>query len=225
MTAKATDAVTITASDFHRLVGAVLPLADRGTSLPVLGAVLLRGHGEWLSATATDRYRAGMARHKVAAPEGWQAVVPVPALRMLLGTFKPTRRDDPALILTVEGDTLSVSTEGLAGTVGGVMRYRVLDTEYPKSIDGILRNALDEETALPPGSFVNPSFLADFRLAARGEPMRMSARVSNDGSPPHLVVRVGNHFVGVLMGVRVSGPASSPDPWAHMFPPAESVSA
>lgn len=213
--------VSIAASDFHRLVKAVIPLADRGVALPVLNAVWLRGHGQWISATATDRYRVGVKRVKCEAPEGWQALIPLSALRSLLATFKPSLRNDPTLTLTPDGTRLAVSVAGLdswADITGGTLHFRLDEGQYPKSIDDLLAGYAAASDPLPDGAAFNPHFLADFKAASEGgEPMRLgSDRILGNGKPNALVVRIGDHFIGAVIGARIVD-AERPD-WTDLFP-------
>lgn len=216
--------VSIGATDFHRLVKSVMPLADKGDSLPVLSAVWLRGHGEWLTATATDRYRVGVKRVKCEVPEDFEALIPVSALRTLLATFKPSRRNDPTLTLTPEGDRLSVSVEGLvsADMIGGTLSFRLETGEFPKSIERLLAGYASATEPLPEGAAFNPHFLADFKAAAVGpEPIILSATLSASGATT-LVVRIGDHFLGALLSRRSSAPdgGSASADWSDIFPPA-----
>lgn len=214
--------VSIAASDFHRLVKAVMPLASRDVVLPVLCAVWLRGHGEWLTATATDRYRIGVKRLKINAPDGWQALIPTSVLRSLLATSKPSRHHDSTLTLTPDGDRLRVSVEGLASAdmLGEALSFRLETGEYP-TVDKLLAGYARASDPLPEGAAFNPHLLADFKAAAEGpEPMLLSAAKPNGASPTPLVVRIGDHFLGAQMAVRRAGDAPHAADWSDIFPPA-----
>ena len=102
----------ITARTLKSLVDPVLPLAGRDDMMPVLTAVQVCVDGEWLTATATDRFVMGHKRIKGDWPKGWEALIPVTVLRTILRTYKPQRGDDPELTLGIADGSLTVSSSG-----------------------------------------------------------------------------------------------------------------
>lgn len=192
--------VRISASAFRDLVAPVLPLANKNDSLPILRTVLLRGHGAHLTATATDRYRAGICRADVPAADGLRALIPTGALRRMLALFKPSRYDDPTLTLTVEATTLHVASGAMGldlEVAGASMTFRLQDGEYPRGIEGIVRKALEGPISegMPA---LNLEFLADFTAALRDRKTPVFVRVTKNT----IGVAVGEHFRAALMQVR-----------------------
>lgn len=222
-----TTTITTTSRRLAALVGPVIPLADHTRyALPILAAVLLRGHGEHgMTALATDRYRIGVCRdEQIAAPVGFQAVVPVTALRSIVTMFRATKDHDPELTLEFVQDALSgvvhVGTQTLGLDIEGArITYRLMVGEYPK-VDSVLASAFDgaEATAAPIG--LNVRLLADFAAAARdGAPTVFY--ISKPMRP--LGVAVGDHFRGAIMPLRITHDGTPPAPldgaWSSLISP------
>lgn len=207
--------LTITARNLRDLLAPVLPLAGRDDMLPVLCAVLLRVRGRYLTATATDRFRVGIARHEFAGGDGGEGgddglhtLVRTADLRRILTVFKPTRYLDPVLSFTVDGDRLVVETDGvtLDGGASARLGFPLERGEYPK-VDSLVVDALTADPVEHGAFGLNPAFLADFKHAARnGMPL-----VVRPGVNPSKAVGVmcGEHFVGAIMPRRVIGDSAN----------------
>src|SRR5574337_212498 len=93
--------VTMRTTELRRLLRSVSVFADQSKSaLPVLNAVLLRGHGDYITATATDRYRLACQRVRPESlaqevSEEIHALLPLVSVKAILQAFKSTRRSDP----------------------------------------------------------------------------------------------------------------------------------
>lgn len=208
MTTKKPAAVTtvrMKASEFRDLVSPVMPLADQGWSaLPILNAVLIEGHGPYLTATATDRYRLGVQRHRLTAP-GFHAIVDLRSLRAVLSIFKATRKANPELSITAGEGKLTVESTGLdIGGITGSLSWSLVNGEYPK-VMSVIRDANE---ATETGTLtLNPSLLADFKAAQRsGDAMVLR------GAPGKAVfVQIGPNFVGAIMPMRHDHGIAEPD--------------
>jgi DNA polymerase III sliding clamp (beta) subunit (PCNA family) len=201
VTQTVTPTVTMKASQLRALVAPVIPLADQTAwNLPVLNAVSIEAHGDYLIATATDRYRLGVQRIKMAeAVPGFAALISIRALRSILSIFKATRKSDPMLSITSSEGVLSVASVGAldigAGFLSSSMTWPLVDGQYPK-VRSILADASVKESA---GDLaLNPSLLAAFAAAqVQGEAMVMR------GTAGHAVfVQIGEDFVGAIMQMK-----------------------
>lgn len=197
------ETLTITASEFRSLVEPVLPLAGRDDMLPVLTAVHIQAEGKWLTASATDRFRAGIKRiEKRASDEdpttewpAFSALVPARAIKSLLTMYRPRRGSlDPTLTLTVEDDCLTAEATGLFTMFdAGRFVYRLQDGEFPK-FRKLIKEALDTPEDKRAGEIgLNPKFLADFKTS--GPVMRY--RLGPVGKP--VLVSDDEGFIGILM--------------------------
>lgn len=191
--------ITITGSQFRDLVAPVMPFAAAGKfTMPLLEAVHVVSRGGYLLATATDHYRVGVKRVKSDAT-GIDVVIPIASLKSILGTFKPTRKLDPELTLTFDGDTVRVT----AGSIGvdianAAISYRTLDAKYPK-IGRVVVKANAERTESPANHTLNPNLLADFAKVRRdAEPMRITTNAANEP----VGIAIGDDFRGAIMTVR-----------------------
>jgi DNA polymerase-3 subunit beta len=210
--------VTTTASQLRTLLAPVLPFADQGDSLPILSTLRVRGHGEWVTAFATDRYRAALQRVRIEAPADLDVNIPITSARLMLATFKTTRALDPELTLVFNKDTNRVSVE--SGSIGlGMFDARVsfalYDGEYPKALS-ILLTAAEAEPVAVADVGLNPHFMADFRhVAQRHEPMRVKA--GEPGRP--IFVAIGDDFRAAQMPVRSASdvPALIDDSWRALL--------
>lgn len=194
--------LTITARTFKELVDPVVPLASRDHMLPILNTVVIETRGEYVTATATDRFRLGICRTKlgtedepVSPPEGFRAVIGTRELRTLLAVFKAARYDDPVLSLEVDDDKLTVTQAGgLDGVLGASMSIILATGQYPEVVK-VLTDALDSDKTPAEAQF-NAAYLGDFKHAVRhGEPITMRF---GEGRLP-TVVTVGDYFIGAIM--------------------------
>jgi len=212
--------VTMKASQFRDLVTPVMPLADQTEwNLPVLNAVSIEAHGDYLIATATDRYRLGVQRVKMAEDvSGFAALVSIRSLRSILSIFKATRKSDPLLSITsAEGVLLVKTVGGLdvdAGFMTGSMTWALVDGQYPK-VREIIMKASITEAAGP--LLLNPSLLAAFAAAQKhGEPMTMRGATGSV-----TFVQIGPDFIGAIMSVRPSEAEKLDADWTTFLAPAK----
>lgn len=209
--------LTLTARQLRELVDPVVPLAARTGDLPVLNTVLVETRGEYVTATATDRFRLGICRIKlgtddepVVPPMGFRALIGLRELRTILAFFKSDRYSNPSLKLKQETESLTVSQAGaFDGVLGAELTIELARGEYP-TIVSVLRDALALTEPQTEQSF-NAAFLADFKHAIRhGE--SLTVRMGRGRTPA--VVTVGEHFVGAIMPrTDVHGAEGVRDQW------------
>lgn len=217
--------LTLTAREFRSLVEPVLPLAGRDDGPPVLAAVMIEAEGRWLSATATDRYRAGIKRIEKRPtdedesrewPE-FSALMPVRVIKSLLTTFKARRGTlDPTLTLTVEDNKLTAEAVGLFDLFdAGRFVHTLQDGEYPK-IRKVIKDVLEtpeDKRATTVG--LNPTFLADFK-ACTSSTLRLAMGAPNKA----IVVTDDDGFIGLLMSRKIavdSGDFGGPEQWGDFL--------
>ena len=221
---------TLTTTQLHALFAPVLPFADKGDTLPILAGVRVHSSGEYLYATATDRYRLGVQRVKVTppdedtvgAPPNLVFILEGSAVRGLLSLHKTVRGGgDPALTFTVREDRVTVSGAGPFGFMDSSTSWRTVHGTYP-NLASILTEAVERANAKtekhgpPVGACFNPTYLADFRHVTprhSQEPLRLW--ITSPTKP--MLVRVGEDFVGALMPVRFTGDGESTELDAEWF--------
>lgn len=188
--------VVVRASVLRDVVAPVIPHAGTDKMLPVLNAVHLVANGTTIVATATDRFRAAMCRGPVDSGS-LTATIPLRDLRVILGLFKPSRWDDPLLELSMVERGLQVSASGaMDGLMSASLTVAVETQDYP-SVQRLFGKALREAGAPRTVTGLNPSFLSDFKHAARdGNAMLIRPGVSE--RDPLLIV-CGEHFLGIIM--------------------------
>jgi hypothetical protein len=220
VTQTVTKTVTMKASQFRALVAPVMPLADQTAwNLPVLNAVSIEAHGDYLIATATDRYRLGVQRVKMAeAVPGFAAIISIRVLRSVLGIFKATRKSDPLLSITATEGVLSVKSIGGLGIdygfMTGSMTWPLVDGQYPK-VRSILTDAAAKEDSAP--LLLNPSLLADFAVAqTNGEPIVMRGTAGRA-----VFVQIGPDFIGAIMQVKTSEAPKIDADWTTFLAPSK----
>lgn len=196
----ATTTVHLTANRLRALLTPVIPLADKGDTMPVLNAVLLRSTNKHLTATATDRYRLGIQRVPIddAPKKPLRAVLGLRDAKSILAIFKPTRTHDPLLSLTFTGDKVTVATaDGMAAGLEGSLTWALERGEYPY-VDSLVIDAFKDD-GTSSDAVINPTFLADFRHATAfaGEPLVVRVRQHKPWA-----IRVGYDFIGVQMPIR-----------------------
>lgn len=191
MTTKPTT-ITLTASQLHALLGDVLPFVDTGQGLPVLECVHLDGHGDHLTAGATDRYTLGVRKLDVPAPKTLHVNIDRRVARQIMSTFKPRRSDDPTLTLSFSEGRVTVEAGGaLDGLLlDARMSFSLYVGDYPR-IGGIL----EKEETLGDGSMtLSAEFLSRFKHLGR-------LALHPTGANSVCIVRADG-FIGAIMPQR-----------------------
>lgn len=212
--------ITIDLNELRTLVARVIPFTSNDKySQPVLESIYLQGKGDYLLATATDRYIVGISRVKLEGADGFDALVKVKDIRHILATFK-SRKD---IITTVTLTTSGGKQDGaLAVTLADGMfadaddltaRYSLVDGEFPKI------SKLFSEWVAPTdvtGIGYNPAYLAKFAHIARNLPIKVSP--GTDSKPT--IIQAGDYFLGAIMPVRIGDMKfSEVSDWTAMFEP------
>lgn len=191
------------------LVGATLPLASTDAVLPRISLVLLRRTGDYLTAVASDRYVLGMARRQLstmdvedAPPDGWRLAVAVADCKKLLTLARSYRKAKTQMIpflfhegvLRVGHDAELMICADLEERVGGV----------PATGGLLMKICTPDDGKLVTRAFgVDPAKVAQFKAAQR----IFSAQPADPILLRHckgvaFEVRIGDDFLGVLMGYR-----------------------
>lgn len=192
--------LTITARTLRSALGPVIPLAGTDLTLPVLNAVHVHTEGPYLVATATDRFVMGIKRTPGVWPEGWAAIIPLPAIRGILAAYKPQRGHDPEMTLTVDGDRLVVSGGGglFSAFVESQTTYLLETAEFPK-VAQIVAQVADAEPDLSTVPAFNSKSLARFAAADSGG-AGLFVHATNPARPA--LITDGETFWGAIMPRR-----------------------
>ncbi len=209
MTNPTSSTLSLTARTFRDLVRPVLPhVATRGEPL-ALNAVHLYTHGGYVIAEATDRYTLGLCRAETTAPDGFDALMDLSAVRRILTLFKPTRKVDPTLTISVDGDTIAVTGDGMPQMAGATLRFHRAFGEFP--------------TLRAPG---RPGHRLSHRRhreprhrASRHQGGRARGRARLRRARARRIVTVGTHFFGAAMSVRLADDArDAAATWSSVVP-------
>ena len=211
--------IELTARSLAGLVRPVIPFADHSGFTPILGSVRLSVHGDYLTAAATDRFRVGIKRLRLDdAPDGFEAVVPLAAIKQLLTVFKPTRLLDPVVTLSVEDGRLTAVQAYGMDFEQAKFTFALAVGDYPK-----IESVLVGHKPQPSESIaVHAKYLADFKSAVTtGEPLE----VSFGGHMKPVIVTAGEDFIGAVMPVRPQredgGTGSAFSDWIDFLAPAK----
>ena len=205
--------VRVDVDDLRHLINATAPhVATDRYGIPVLECIRLVVKSGYLIAQATDRYTFGIARVKTDAPDGFDALLPLPDCKRLLALFKPTRgADRPVVRLTrVEtekgADLLAVLVSGTLTTATSLRaRWHLESGEFPKMEK--LLTGLDVATTQPSTNLIDPRFLARFTTARRH--LDDFVRVQMTGREKAILVTVSDHFIGCVMSARAARSAAN----------------
>ena len=204
MTTRTTAAVTMSGSQLHRMLAAVLPSAATDPLLPPLNAVHLETGPAGAYAVATDRYTLAVARHADPSPRRRHAEITI-SRAAALAVLKLTRRRDPQAALRISGGQLTLRIAGgITYTAPGI------DARYGRYPDW--RRVLTRLLASPeaPGGQplgLNPAYLA--RFAAAAADLRVSIRQMPGHRCRTLVITAGDWFAGALITGADPGQATA----------------
>lgn len=200
-----------------KLIGSVLKLASTDITLPILSAVLLRRQGNYLTATATDRYALGVCRDyfdpNLDQPaDGWRFLLSLPDAKALLKLARAAlKAKRPVIPIQANDIDLVIGYDGEVRA--GNVEFTTQQT-YPKT-DAVLFRILSRLARVPQVGGLNLGRMAQFVDAGLicGDRLGMSTIVW-DASPkpiagfsaqPQWAIRIGEDFVGAVMGIRVPG--------------------
>lgn len=220
--------ITIDLNDLRALLNRVIPFAESGKyGLPVLESIHLQARGDYLIASATDRYVLGIARTKVEAPAEFDALVKLRDIKHILTTFKSRKGIITKVTLTREGSapdgaTLTVTlADGLFADADDLTaKYGLVDGEFPKLHELFTKWEAPTE---PGATGYNPAYLARFAHVAdnRNEPVKVTpgAMATTGGSKSFAtIVQAGDYFLGAIMPVHLADDfASDVTSWTAMY--------
>ncbi len=167
-----TDSVTLQLGALSELLTGASTHAGKDKSLPTLNAVLVKGEGGRISATASDRYR--LIEGTIAGEgELSLSLIPLDDVKRILALLKGegTRMDDLPVTLTRLGDVLTVSVRGNS------ISATLCDGKFPDTAH------LLEQPLNPSGSDLgvtdtvafNPALFADYaKIAGKGAPVTIT---------------------------------------------------
>lgn len=207
-----TTTIRVNAHELYQLLTAGMICAGKDITLPMLSCVRLETSGNELLAISTDRFRMGVARIGFVAEAGvdtskFVALLPVEDVKRTVASLKiPAKeRDIVVVTLTLSDGKLAWTRDD--DTWSGVMRDESADLQFPKW-RGLMappanRPALAEQNTEYVGFMCTAPYLADFGKAVWGRDQTIIIEPSEKPGRP-IMVRVGEHFLGLLMPVRKS---------------------
>lgn len=189
---------TVSTHDAHRWFKASLVCAGKDDTLPMLTHVQLKHVGNTLLLTSTDRFRLGVVRI--------EALEDVPTFEPMILNGKDVKQAATVLKAVNAGTrevpvTFTIEDREItyrrADGIGGVIRIE--DVDFP-GVDRLLTMPNCEDDLFP--FEVNSTYLADF-AKVRFETRDNIGIYPGTGPGKPVRVKVGNHFVGLIMPVRV----------------------
>lgn len=214
------DAFEIPASTLRFLLTTTIPLASADTTLPAINAVMLRRQGNYLTATATDRYVMGKARVLVdpnlpAPSKDWGFPLGLTDAKTLLKLANGVRKDRTARVRFVDDlcGNLSMPVSGLNfeafGVRSGLRPDRTLKVDYflgqilgkvygkPQRVGGLDLRKVAQFTPAQ-------KLIADI---SDGPAIWWNATCTGDDDLPSntWACKIGQDFVGIVVGVRMPG--------------------
>ena len=167
-----TDSVTLQLGALSELLAGASTHAHKDKALSTLNAVLVKGEGGRISATASDRYRlieGAIAGEGAIAP----SLIPLDDIKRILALLKGegAKVDSLPVTLTRLGDVLTVSVRGNS------ISATLCDGKFPP-VDHLLEQPLN-----PSGSDLgvtdtvafNPALFADYaKIAGKGAPVTIT---------------------------------------------------
>lgn len=217
MTEHDENAFELPASTLVDLLTSVTPLASTNVTLQAINCVMLRRQGDWLTATATDRYVAGIMRHRLRddlpAPEpGWSFPLGLDDVKELLKLARSKRKDKLARARFVDLGlgVLQLPVSGLTFNEFGVHPALRPQGGFP-AVHTLFRRSLGGLRSIPSGvSGIDPRRLAQFAPAAKVawdhcEDVTRWWETGGRGSDEtrQWALRIGDDFVGLIAGVRL----------------------
>ena len=167
-----TDSVTLQLGALNELLTGASTHAGKDKSLPTLNAVLIKGEGGRISATATDRYR--LIEGVVEGEGGLSAsLVPLDDTKRILALLKGegTRVDSLPVTLTRLGDVLTVSVRGNS------ISATLCAGNYPPTAHLLDQpfNPSNSDLGVTDKVSFNPALFADYaKIVGKGNPVTIT---------------------------------------------------
>lgn len=209
-----TTTFSISRGDLAKAITIALKFAGKDDTLPMLCGVQLSIHKGYFVIEATDRFRAAIVRigvKELSAPNVIFGHLDRDTATRLLKVISGGRKafQTGGIEVEVDGLALSVSDPDTKMTV------TLTDTKFPdisKILIEEMKRPVEVENWLS-----NSAYLATFKDAAWSPNQAASVRLSTPSRPA--VIRMGDHFIGLLMPVYPGGDRGPTTDWAGFFTP------
>ncbi|MGC0364777.1 hypothetical protein ABH922_002761 [Rhodococcus sp. 27YEA15] len=209
-----TTTFSISRYDLAKALTIALKFPSKDDTLPMICGVDLAIIKGQLTLTATDRFRLGVVRVKpnpgLDGPNGRIGFMPhATATRLLRVIGGPLAGRPPSVAVSSVGASLTVADGETSITVS-------LSFEKFPDVAGILLGEMDRPIDLDLWG-VNTAMFAAFKDAAWNKGDHASVRLSTPSHPA--VVRIGDHFIGCLMPVRLTERGAPASDWREFLTP------
>jgi len=198
--------VRVTAGAFTTLLEDALPFAGRDKAMPVICTVRLEVRSGVLRAITTDRFRLAVVTRPADVNGGdTDVLIDRRDAKAIVKAFTPDA--DAYLRLTFQtGDRETLTVERTGDAEGHppelTMTITSVKGEYPN-----YQKLLDDAAATPDAQTskvaFNPELMADYAKVSDYRQGRRPVRIELCGPGKPIVVRLGEHFYGLLMPVAV----------------------
>lgn len=199
-----TNQITVDLAKLRDLLTTVGPFVQRDGYAGALGAVELRGCGDFLTATATDRYTAAIKRVPAEGVDGFVARLPIENVKHLLSMFKaPRGADSPTVNLAINSSFATIVVTRGEGSFAYCFDLTVtysLETQHLPDIAGMLRGWKPGDSS---AVLYGANLLAKFTQAA-GRNGRLQVHPGS-GTPAMSLITIGADFVGAIMPSKLRG--------------------
>lgn len=228
--------------DLHMLLKTAAMFATTDKAIPAINVVRLVRKGDHLLALSTDRFRGAAVRiplDESLTPHGQVDMsLRLDEVKAVLPMLKVAARDQHNVDVTlIDEDATRVTVGGMAepvvrwvrsdGVAGELVNAEKLAGGFPKlwalfPDDEAGQHSIAQQEPMRSAVAVDPKHLADFTKAAWGARDQLVFEPTSSPNRP-ITVRVGRHFVGILMPVRSNGSEDTGDYvghrayWADLF--------
>lgn len=214
---------TLTVDELHALLKPVIPLAASDDMPPVIAAVHIKAHGDYLTAAATDRFRAGIQRIRPAdgVSDDFEALVNINDAKRLLAIHKPVRGKDslPVTLSVDDGVLWSESTGGFGFDLGSArLGMRLVLGKFPNLAS--LFTAPIDSVDDPGDLLLDIALLSGFKAAAevnRGDDRAPGLIMRKAGPNKPVMIHAGEDFVGLIMQRKLDGKSGCPADWVDSW--------
>ena len=196
-----TTTIRTDARSLHAWLNPAIRTAASDDYVPVLHAVRIVVREGFAVATSTDRYVASMSRHELPENHGDDAdvIVPVRELKKMLTLHKAVRSDNPDVTVTIADGRITMS--GAITVSAELLGQPSASTPDIVALFHMKMQSAKDCPGMPPLG-LNTGYL--HRLGQTAGPNQPAAIVPTGTKPSDpLLVVVGQHYVGLVMPVRL----------------------
>jgi DNA polymerase III sliding clamp (beta) subunit (PCNA family) len=211
-------------NDWCEILADAAIFAGHDDTLPMLTCVRLQvGVGGQIVAAATDRFTLGRRTYQLDAklPVAAEVLIPVREIEAMAKIHARSRhRGVPnPLTVTVTGSLPYVAerwdaTGGSVRIASGFGGHREVVSTHPGmvlghayvDIDALIDKTVKAEAATPSAVGFRPEYVARFNRVSRFRGESMQLRLTSPDKP--MIVTIGDHFVGLVMSVRIPAEAT-----------------